>query len=213
MVNAGLSDDIGSWKIMAILLPRTARMPGSSSFNRSTPSNRISPLSIRPGGFGIRRSTDSAVTLLPEPDSPTIASVSPGSRWNDTPSTAVTVPRSVRNRVVRFLTSSSGRVIAASRSMAHLFLQILIDPDAGVDRSRADGTGAQLAGVILHPGPPGREDVGRRQPDIGRLVDDIAGDLADHLDALFLVRRAVHLVDFGVQLRIGPLRRVPDFLG
>src|SRR4249919_241265 len=149
-------------------------MPGSSSFTRSTPSNRISPLSIRPGGFGIRRSTDSAVTLLPDPDSPTIASVSPGSRWNDTPSTAVTVPRSVRNRVVRFLTSSSGRVI---RSEAHLLLEILVEPDAGVDRARADGAGAQLAAVILHPRPPGGEDVGRRQPDVGRLVENLAGHL------------------------------------
>src|SRR5882672_8002641 len=152
-------------------------MPGSSSFTRSTPSNRISPFSIRPGGFGIRRSTDSAVTLLPDPDSPTIASVSPGSTWNETPSTAVTVPRSVRNRVVRFLTSSSGRVIAADRSMAHLLLEILIDPDPGVDRSRTNGAGAQFAGVVLHPGPPRREDVGRGQQDIGRLVEDLARHL------------------------------------
>jgi len=67
------------------------------------------------------------------------------------------------------------RVIAASRSVAHLFLQILIDPDAGIDRARADGAGTQFTGVIFHPGPPGGEDVGRRQPDIGRLVDDIPG--------------------------------------
>ena len=34
---------------------------------------------MRPGGSGIRRSTDSALTDLPEPLSPTIATVSPGS--------------------------------------------------------------------------------------------------------------------------------------
>ena len=33
---------------------------------------------MRAGGIGSRRRIDSAVTLLPQPDSPTIASVSPG---------------------------------------------------------------------------------------------------------------------------------------
>ena len=67
-VSAGLSEDIGSWKIMAILLPRMARMPASSSLKRSWPSKITSPLSMRPGGVGIRRMIDSAVTLLPEPE-------------------------------------------------------------------------------------------------------------------------------------------------
>ena len=35
---------------------------------------------------------ESAVTLLPQPDSPTIASVSPRSSEKDTPSTAFTSP-------------------------------------------------------------------------------------------------------------------------
>ena len=37
------------------------------------------------------------VTLLPQPDSPTIASVLPFSTENETPSTAPTMPSSVRN--------------------------------------------------------------------------------------------------------------------
>ena len=44
------------------------------------------------GGFGINRSTDSAVTLLPEPDSPTMPSVLPGRRSKPTPRTAWTTP-------------------------------------------------------------------------------------------------------------------------
>ncbi len=36
------------------------------------------PAVMRPGGSGISRSTDSAVTDLPEPLSPTTATVSPG---------------------------------------------------------------------------------------------------------------------------------------
>ncbi len=39
---------------------------------------------MRPGGFGISRIRDSAVTLLPEPDSPTMASVWPASTLKQT---------------------------------------------------------------------------------------------------------------------------------
>ena len=42
-------------------------MPASSSFSRSWPSKITSPLSMRPGGEGMSRMIDSAVTLLPEP--------------------------------------------------------------------------------------------------------------------------------------------------
>jgi hypothetical protein len=45
------------------------------------------------------------VTLLPQPDSPTIASVSPFSTLNEMPSTAWTMPSSVLNEVLRSLTS------------------------------------------------------------------------------------------------------------
>src|SRR3954451_3276059 len=68
---------------------------------------------MRPGGDGTRRSTDSAVTLLPQPDSPTIAKVSPGMTWNDTPSTARTMPSRVKNQVLRSATSSNGRLAGA----------------------------------------------------------------------------------------------------
>jgi len=37
---------------------------------------------------------DAAVTLLPDPDSPTIPRVSPRETWNETPSTARTMPSS-----------------------------------------------------------------------------------------------------------------------
>ncbi len=48
--------------------------------------------------------------VLPEPDSPTMPIVLPRSSVNDTPSTALTKPASVRNAVLRFSTSSSGPV-------------------------------------------------------------------------------------------------------
>ena len=50
---------------------------------------------MRPGGLGSRPMIDSAVTLLPQPDSPTIASVSPASTEKLTPSTAGNSPSSV----------------------------------------------------------------------------------------------------------------------
>ena len=47
-----------------------------------------------------------AVTDLPEPDSPTIANVSPRSRSKEMSRTALTVPLLVRKEMMRFLTSS-----------------------------------------------------------------------------------------------------------
>jgi hypothetical protein len=61
------------------------------------------------------RSTDIIVTLLPDPDSPTIPRTSRGASVNETPSTALTTPSSVRNATLRSLTSSSGSAIYAGR--------------------------------------------------------------------------------------------------
>ena len=61
-----------------------------------------------PGGLGTSCIIDSAVTLLPEPDSPTMASVSPSSRSKLVLSTALIIlVLSTLNWVVRCLTSSS----------------------------------------------------------------------------------------------------------
>ena len=73
----GFSDVIGSWKIIAMRLPRIARISSSDSVSRSRPSNITSPPTMRPGGVGISRMIDRFVTDLPEPDSPTMPSVSP----------------------------------------------------------------------------------------------------------------------------------------
>ena len=68
----------------------------------------ISPASNRPGGMSISFSTLRAVTVLPEPDSPTTASVSPRSTVRSTPSTARTMPSSVLNQVFKLRISSKG---------------------------------------------------------------------------------------------------------
>src|SRR5262245_63721466 len=59
---------------------------------------------MRPGGL-TRRAIDIAVTLLPQPLSPTRPSVLPFGTRKETSSTALTMPSSVKKYVLRFLTS------------------------------------------------------------------------------------------------------------
>src|SRR6478672_68000 len=103
----GLRLVIGSWKIIAISLPRLARrrrglaVSRSSSFHNAVPED----IAVR---FGFRPMIVRQVTLLPEPDSPTMPSVCPLSTVNETPSTARTTPSSVLKYVFRSLTSRRG---------------------------------------------------------------------------------------------------------
>ena len=106
MVCTGLSEVIGSWKIIDTSLPRTSRSARASAASRSRPLNRTLPDAVALGGSS--RSTDRAVTDLPEPLSPTSATVSPGPMSNDTPSTAAAAPK----RTDRSRTESSGAVTA-----------------------------------------------------------------------------------------------------
>src|SRR6185503_6140801 len=103
---AGLSEVIGSWKIIASLAPRRSRSRAGDCFSRSSPSSSTSPPAMRPGGCGMRPMIESAVTLLPQPDSPTMPRVRPRSSLRSTPSTARTSPRSEAKCVRRFFTSS-----------------------------------------------------------------------------------------------------------
>src|SRR5215211_2289354 len=64
------------------------------------------PATTRPGGMTSPMS-ESTVTDLPQPDSPTIPSISPTSTLKETPSTARTSPARVLKYVWRSLTSSS----------------------------------------------------------------------------------------------------------
>ena len=101
----GLRLDMGSWKIMAILSPRILWNSSSEIFKRSLPSYKISP----PSTMALLASMPiiaRLVTDLPEPDSPTMASVSPLYKSNDTSRTACTLPAWVRKDITRSLTSS-----------------------------------------------------------------------------------------------------------
>src|ERR1035437_1035790 len=115
MVKAGFSDVIGSWKIIAIRSPRKARMAAAGNCTRSAPSNLIEPPAMRPWPLGNKPMIDSDVTLLPQPDSPTIPSVRPDSTEKLMPSTAVNSPPSTLKQVVKSRTSSNALIGQAPR--------------------------------------------------------------------------------------------------
>src|SRR5438105_4800620 len=100
---------------MATPSPRSARSSSGFIARTSRPSNLISPATIRLGSSR-RRIRESAVTLLPDPDSPTMPSVSPAATEKLTPSTARTTPASVKKYVLRSRTSSTVRPACGARS-------------------------------------------------------------------------------------------------
>src|SRR5580765_3213034 len=88
--STGFSDDIGSWKIMAMREPRRACMSRAGRSSRDAPSKVMRPptRAVR----GTRPRIARAVRLLPEPLSPTSPSASPGAMENEMPRTARTRP-------------------------------------------------------------------------------------------------------------------------
>src|SRR6266849_3816893 len=105
--STGLSEVIGSWKIIATSLPRNSRISSSVIWATSFSPYRIRPLVIFPGS-GISRRIESAVIVLPDPDSPTMPTISPRSTSKLTPSTALTTPPDVKNWTRRSWTLRSG---------------------------------------------------------------------------------------------------------
>jgi hypothetical protein len=135
MVKTGLSEVIGSWKIMPMEPPRTERICLSLIFRTSVPSSRIRP-SIRDRPAGRSRMVDSAVTLLPEPDSPTMATVSPASTCRLISRMTGIQPSDVLNEVVRFSTASTGGVVVMAVVMIS-FLWPVVDQRSRAGRLRA----------------------------------------------------------------------------
>ncbi len=103
MVWYGDSEARASWKIIAILLPRSFSSSDSRAVISSLPSSRISP-SIAVRCRSCRPRIVRLVTDLPDPDSPTMPSVLPFSRSKVSPSTALTMPSSVEKWTFRSLT-------------------------------------------------------------------------------------------------------------
>ena len=114
MLWIGPSEVIGSWKIIAISRPRTARIarPAGGNAARSVilpspPRHSNWPPTMRPGRSTMFR-IDRAVTDLPQPDSPSTHSVCPTCTAKSTPSTDRTTPSLVKKCVRRSCTRNSG---------------------------------------------------------------------------------------------------------
>src|SRR5262249_58194825 len=177
-VCTGLNEDIGSWKMSAISPPRIARIssPFGLSFVRSITvaapplrdarRNRISPSTIRPGRSTMRK-IERAVTLLPQPLSPTMPSVPPGATSKLTPSTAFTRPSSCAKYVLSSRTESRLSAIGI-RGVAQAVTQEVEGHDHD-DHGHGGGHPpgrARPRPVLVRPleqGPPA-QGTGRRPP-------------------------------------------------
>src|SRR5216683_967738 len=175
--------------MMAISRDRILFISGSSAGTRSRPRHRIWPASKRPGGMSISFRTERAVTVLPQPDSPTTPTVSPWSMRRSTPSTARTMPSSVLNQVFSPRMSKSVSATDASDDAARIerVAQPIADEVDGQhgEEDRRAGEQRPVRGdveIVLGVGEqpsPGR-DVGREaqpQERQGRFGDDGGGDV------------------------------------
>src|ERR1044072_3697837 len=107
--------------------PRPRCGPARPASTSSSPSSRPEPESAALGEL-VRPTIVCAATLLPAPDSPTIATTSPAPSSNETPSTACSTPRSVLNETFRSATESRGTV-----PVAGLAIGALPEPHARVE--------------------------------------------------------------------------------
>ena len=110
-VNTGFSAVEGSWKIIAAFVPRISRSRSPDSPTTSVPSRITAPRVVAVSGRSPR--IDRAVTVLPLPDSPTIASTSPGRTSSETSRTACTSPPSIE-KVTSRSRISTARPLPAS---------------------------------------------------------------------------------------------------
>ena len=107
-VMTGLSEVIGSWKIIAISPPRTrAHRPLRQASSARARRGVIEPLRCFSEGDSSRM-IDSAVSDLPEPDSPARHSVSPGASVKLTSSSTGRRPSGVRASIDRSSTARIG---------------------------------------------------------------------------------------------------------
>ncbi len=107
---SGLRFDIGSCGTRPIPAPRRETIAFSGRSVSSRPSKRMLPAVITPFS-GSRRLTAAAVVDLPDPDSPTIATVSPAATSMLMSLMAVTSSEPVRKATARPLMLSTGSVV------------------------------------------------------------------------------------------------------
>ncbi len=133
--HTGLRLDIGSCGTRPIFFPRSATNSRSGASARSCPSNRIRPPVTFPVP-GSRLMIAWAVVDLPEPDSPTIATVCPGYTVRLAPRTAGTSPEWDWNDTSRSRISSSGTSSAEFCGPAGSFAVIALTSSGPWGRAR-----------------------------------------------------------------------------
>src|SRR4029077_19041483 len=141
MRSTGLSVIIGSWNTIEMRDPRTLRSSSSFSARRSVPSKTILPPTTRPGG-STRPRMEKPVTVLPQPDSPTRPSTSPGFTEKLTPSTALATPARVKKWVFR---SSTTNFLSFKAGIQHVAQPVAHQVDAH------DGGEQRQAGIEADP--------------------------------------------------------------
>ena len=88
----GSSEVIGSWKIIEMALPRMRRISALGEPDELAAAQPDAAFDSARAASGTRPMMESAVTLLPQPDSPTTPRISPRVEVQLTPSTARTTP-------------------------------------------------------------------------------------------------------------------------
>src|SRR5690606_28099197 len=141
-VRSGSSETSASCTTSPAKRPRTTRQSRSVKRSASRPSTvKRSALTRAPGPA--RPSSDRAVTLLPDPDSPTIATHSPGWTASDTPRTASTPAFGKLTR--RFVTATSGAAPPGPAGRTAAVVPVSVMPD--LPSARRYGAAAGRAGV------------------------------------------------------------------
>src|SRR5690242_13725422 len=107
------------------------------------------------------RRMERAVTLLPQPDSPTIPSVRPANRSKDVPSTARTTPSSAKKCVCRSRTERIGSAIGIGRIAQSVAEEVERQDDddhrnGGDKKPGGEAKGLQVLRVLEHYAPGDR---------------------------------------------------------
>src|SRR5437588_2358756 len=146
----GLSAARGFWKIIETSRPRKSRIWSSVAALTSMPENITEPSAILPARSRIRI-TAYDVTDLPEPDSPTMPSVSPLATEMLTCCTALTMPRRVVNSTVRSLTSSRGWAVMTTSAKISKTTPCKVERSAPLPHSPCGGRDEQSLNQPLRP--------------------------------------------------------------
>src|SRR5882757_1811309 len=147
-VMTGLRAVIGSWKIIDMRVQRSSRSRASSAARMFSPSSRISP-ELGFNAFASKPMTVKAITDLPEPDSPTRQTISPGltvkltfstAFWRSAPLGRVTERlRTSRTGFTALMTEPTTPTCFASYLLAHLGIERVAQSIAhDVDRQHGE---------------------------------------------------------------------------